>query len=265
MENKWAYVFRNNKTVLINQNGNVLSRQNGFPVQMDGEMKDGVKTVMLRVDGEDKPFSVANLVARHFLPNPYYCREVEFIDGNPENCIASNLRWVENTNDTSSPDEQNQTESNYKSDSGAAQQEALSFEYTAFNLPETELDNLNTPELPSEVIESSKSKGNNILTSRGANNPNDFFNAPIPPTKKTFTKKRVRISTSENILQYSLDKNGKPNKFLKGFDSIESASVAIGKSIKGAGKIRKCCMGSTASAFGFFWKFANENVRNTYL
>ena len=57
----------------------------------DGQMK--VKLV--NKEGVETEENLAILVAKTFIPNPNNYQHIEFIDGNPENCRADNLRWVE--------------------------------------------------------------------------------------------------------------------------------------------------------------------------
>ena len=57
----------------------------------DGRMK--VK--LINNDGIEYEEDLAILIAKTFIPNPNNYQHVEFIDGNPNNCRADNLKWVE--------------------------------------------------------------------------------------------------------------------------------------------------------------------------
>lgn len=62
--------------------------------QAQTQNPNGYMKVLLSLNGERKQFLVHQLVARHFLPNPYDHEQVDHIDGNKTNNDISNLEWV---------------------------------------------------------------------------------------------------------------------------------------------------------------------------
>lgn len=57
-------------------------------------------TVMLYKNGKPKNFSVARLVAIHFVPNPYNYDKIYFIDGNKYNVNSYNIQWNDKNKNT---------------------------------------------------------------------------------------------------------------------------------------------------------------------
>lgn len=65
--------------------------------------RDNRVSVILSKDGKKKKFYVSRLMAEAFLPNPENKKEVDHIDGNPQNNSLSNLRWVTSTENNNNP------------------------------------------------------------------------------------------------------------------------------------------------------------------
>lgn len=90
---------------LVSNTGNVYSkdrvvmRVNGVPLTVRGiklkplMQRDGRHCVDLKYQGRRKMSRIHRLVAEAFIPNPSGLPEVNHIDGNPRNNIASNLEW----------------------------------------------------------------------------------------------------------------------------------------------------------------------------
>ena len=53
----------------------------------------GYKILTLLIDGKPITYSVHRLVALMYVPNPFYYREVDHIDGDKSNNSFENLRW----------------------------------------------------------------------------------------------------------------------------------------------------------------------------
>jgi hypothetical protein len=62
-------------------------------VLKQGVIKSGYPIVVLRVDDKSYTRKVSRLVARAFIPNPLNLPEVNHIDTNKLNSLASNLEW----------------------------------------------------------------------------------------------------------------------------------------------------------------------------
>ena len=58
----------------------------------------GYLSVNLYKDGIGKNFSIHNLIALYFIPNPDNLREIDHIDQNKTNNSITNLRWVSRSN-----------------------------------------------------------------------------------------------------------------------------------------------------------------------
>lgn len=58
--------------------------------------EDGrLKVTLVDKQGNASEKDLAYTVAKAFVPNPNNYEHVDFIDGNPRNCAANNLKWVE--------------------------------------------------------------------------------------------------------------------------------------------------------------------------
>lgn len=86
-------LFRN---YLIHDNGNIFKSISGEKVKYF-KMPNGTTVVQLEKNGKTFDFSLSELVAKHFLKKcPIYndgSKEISYIDDNPNNCSASNLKW----------------------------------------------------------------------------------------------------------------------------------------------------------------------------
>jgi hypothetical protein len=65
--------------------------------QRESQNPNGYWKVLLSLNGVKKQYLLHQLVARHFLPNPYRYRQVNHIDGNKANNSLSNLEWISNS------------------------------------------------------------------------------------------------------------------------------------------------------------------------
>lgn len=59
--------------------------------------------VSLCKDGRQKIFTIHHLVAKAFVPNPHNHKYIDHIDGNSENNIWTNLRWVSQSDNCNNP------------------------------------------------------------------------------------------------------------------------------------------------------------------
>jgi len=75
---------------IIKNNGvkQKLTEKNLKPI-----VKDDYLRVVLYKNNKLKRFYLHVLVAKHFIPNPEGKKEVNHIDGDKQNCAASNLEW----------------------------------------------------------------------------------------------------------------------------------------------------------------------------
>lgn len=64
---------------------------------------NGYLTVRLSVDGKVKNIMVHQLVAAAFIPNPNQYKEIDHIDGNKENNVYTNLRYVSHVDNMRNP------------------------------------------------------------------------------------------------------------------------------------------------------------------
>ena len=75
----------------IYPNGVVLGKR-GKPMSPSDNGR-GYKTLTLLIDGKPRTYSVHRLVALMYVPNPFYYKEVDHIDGDKSNNSFENLRW----------------------------------------------------------------------------------------------------------------------------------------------------------------------------
>jgi hypothetical protein len=79
----------------ISNHGRVLSVKRGKPRFLKiGTNKWGYQHYTLTIDGRGKSFNVHRLVANYFVPNPDGLPQVDHIDQDKANNVATNLRWV---------------------------------------------------------------------------------------------------------------------------------------------------------------------------
>jgi hypothetical protein len=78
---------------LISRNGQVVNKTTGKILRPD-ENNCGYLRITLCKDGKAYRFFVHHLVARHYIPNPNMCKQVNHKDGNKKNNQDTNLEWV---------------------------------------------------------------------------------------------------------------------------------------------------------------------------
>lgn len=92
----------------VGRNGEIVSFQKNTPRIMKHNIsKDGVHTVLLSRNGKTKRYSVAQLVAHAYIPNPCpdkykYVRTKK--DGDPHDMSADNLEWFSPVEKLQQPD-----------------------------------------------------------------------------------------------------------------------------------------------------------------
>ena len=91
----------------ISSFGRILSYhpmlKNPFRIRKPYKDKLGYSKLSLYEDSKQSPRWIHRLVAQAFIPNPMNLNEVDHIDGNPSNNIASNLRWVTHRENMNNP------------------------------------------------------------------------------------------------------------------------------------------------------------------
>ena len=87
-------------------------------IMSDVSTENRYNKVVLKVDGNNKSFSVHRLVATAFMTNPHNLRCIDHIDGDKTNNNISNLRWctdLQNQNNPITREKQRNTLINKKS------------------------------------------------------------------------------------------------------------------------------------------------------
>ena len=73
-------------------------RKEGF-MKMNPDHNGYLRLGLTNGNGEKK-FRLHRLLAQHYIPNPNNYKEVDHIDGNPQNNDLSNLRWCDRSTNT---------------------------------------------------------------------------------------------------------------------------------------------------------------------
>ena len=104
---EWRDVVGYEGKYWISSFGRTLSYQpslkNPFRIRKPQKDKLGYYKLSLYKDSKQSPRWIHRLVAQAFLPNPMKLNEIDHIDGNPSNNIASNLRWVTHRENMNNP------------------------------------------------------------------------------------------------------------------------------------------------------------------
>ena len=103
---RWVDVIGYEGVYLISDHGRVMSlyreRGNGnggyfqqTRILKTSKTSTGYLKVDLKKDGIRKNFKIHQLVARHFIANPYNYKIINHLDGNPLNNYYKNLEWCD--------------------------------------------------------------------------------------------------------------------------------------------------------------------------
>ena len=94
-------ILEENPRYLIDSDGFILdTKYNNRKICMWVDNTGYLQCNLYFDNGTKKYYRVHNLIARAFVPNPYNLPQVDHIDGNKLNCMASNLEWVTNAENT---------------------------------------------------------------------------------------------------------------------------------------------------------------------
>ena len=83
-------------TYQVSNYGEVRNKKTGNVLRQSKSRK-GYKRITLLVNGMHKSYLVHRLIAEAFIPNTNNLPQINHIDGNKENNCASNLEWVNNS------------------------------------------------------------------------------------------------------------------------------------------------------------------------
>ena len=75
-------------------------------------------------------------------------------------------------------------------------------------------------------------------------------------TRNIFNVVKPLDSTRNKRIVYQIDKY--TNNIINEFPSIKEAAIAMGN-LSNRSTINRCCLGSNKTAFGFKWKYKNDN------
>jgi len=81
----------------LNRDGTIISHQNNKPIKPT-QNPNGYYKYTFTLNGLKKQMSIHQVIAQHFLPNPYNYKQVNHLDGNKQNNSVSNLEWSSPTN-----------------------------------------------------------------------------------------------------------------------------------------------------------------------
>lgn len=97
-KSKWKDIIGYEGLYKISNDGKVYSYKTNKLIKI--KKGNRAAAVDLYSNNKRKSFSLARLVAKHFVPNPYGYDFIYFIDGNKNNIRASNIQWNFTNRDT---------------------------------------------------------------------------------------------------------------------------------------------------------------------
>ena len=211
----------------------------------------GHKTVILYgKDGFNKSTTekIALLVAKYFVPNPHNYSYIDFLDGNPANCRADNIVWVELTQKQIKQYQYKQKRVNRYDLKGKYIDTFEGLKKAAFLISE---DKKNIKEIKRNTSGiSTACKHRKKYGGYQWRYADDIeIGIDIEPYK-----------TKERLL-YQFDKDTK--ELIRKFETIEDVAEYLGKQASAIqANIYNCCYGNRPTAYGFYWSFENVPYSN---
>ena len=181
---------------------------------------------------------VGLLVARHFVPNPNGYSFIDFIDGNPQNCRAENIKWVALTRKQKNMYKQMEKKINRYSFEGKFIESFNSITDASKELFERK--------------EANSVKGASSGLSLACRTHRSFVGSQWRFDSECSEDTMIDPYREEKTIYICLDKKTKEK--LYEFDGMEEAARFLGKTVGVIqANISNCCAGKRPTAYGYSW------------
>lgn len=191
---------------------------------------------LISESGKEKTETVGQLVAKHFIPNPNNYAHIDFLDGDPLNCRADNLKWVKITSRQ------------------VKQYDAVKKRVNRYSLNGKYIDSFNSvTEAASVLHEEIKNYSESYMMT--AISSSCKTNKPFSCYQWRFASAGDNADIERYVpdyIIYQLDK--KTKEVINKFTSIKEIADFLGKSaVEISANIRNCCFGNRPTAYGYIW------------